>query len=216
MTQDARLKLAVLSELEWEPSVTAAHVGVTAVNGVITLNGHVGSFAEKVGAEEAAWRVDGVQAVVMELDVALPFDHTRGDAEIAAAAIDRLAWDVSIPRDAVKIEIEKGWITLTGQVEWFYQREAARSDVSRLFGVVGVTNKIAIKPSMDTTKIAENIRHALHRSYLYDPNKIKVTAEAGRIHLTGTVATWRDRQLATQIAWSGQGVTTVDNDIQIA
>jgi len=215
MTHDARLKLAVLSELEWEPSVTAAHIGVTATAGIITLNGHVGSFAEKSAAEAAAWRVDGVQAVVEELQVQLPFEDTRGDADIAAAAIDRLAWDVSIPRDTIKIAIEKGWVTLTGQVEWFYQKTAAKSDVSRLIGVVGVTNKITIKPNMDATKIAENIRHALHRSYLNDPNKIKVTAEAGRVHLSGVVKTWRERELATETAWSGPGVTTVDNDIQI-
>jgi osmotically-inducible protein OsmY len=119
MSNDSHLQQAVLAELTWEPSVTAAHIGVAVQAGIVTLTGHVESLAEKHAAEAAAWRVKGVKAVAEEIEVRLPFETKRTDEDIAAAAIDRLAWDVSIPRDTIGVKVEKGWITLTGQVDWY-------------------------------------------------------------------------------------------------
>ncbi len=121
---DDQLQQAVLAELSWEPSVTAAHIGVTAKDGVVTLTGHVESFAQKHAAEAAARRVRGVDAVAEEIEVRLPVDTRRSDEDIAAAAIDRLAWDVSIPRDAVQVTVEQGWLTLSGEVDRHYQQQA--------------------------------------------------------------------------------------------
>jgi osmotically-inducible protein OsmY len=149
MFNDSQLQQAVLAELKWEPSVTAAHIGVTAKGGVVALTGQVESYVEKHAAETAAGRVKGVKAVAEEIEVRLPLEKKRGDEEIAAAALGRLSWDVSVPRDAVKIKVEKGWITLTGEVDWHYQTQAAEQDVRGLLGVLGVSNQTTIKSRID-------------------------------------------------------------------
>ena len=211
MSQDTHLQLSVLAELEWEPSVTAAHIGVTANAGVITLTGHVESYAQKHAAEAAARRVKGVLAVAEELEVQLPFERKRGDDEIAAAIVDRLAWDVSVPRDAVQVIVKEGWVTLTGKVDWNYERKAAEQDVRRLHGVVGISNQVSIKPQVNTSLIGDNIMHALHRSWFFDPNPVTVTAEGGKIRLTGSVHSMHVRQVAAETAWGAPGAVDVEN-----
>jgi osmotically-inducible protein OsmY len=215
MSHDHDLQQAVLAELSWEPSVTAAHIGVAANEGVVTLTGHVESFAEKHAAEIAARRVKGVKAVAEEIEVRLSFDTRRSDTEIAAAAIERLAWDVAIPRDAVTVKVENGWITLTGQVDWHYQQEAVEQDIRPLFGVVGVSNQTAIKPRVDARNLGDDIMHALHRSWFFDPKTITVTADGGMVRLSGTVRSAHDRQVAAATAWAAPGTTAVENDIVI-
>jgi osmotically-inducible protein OsmY len=215
MSKDNQLQEAVLAELRWEPSVIAAHIGVAANAGVVTLTGHVQSFMEKQAAETAARRVKGVKAIVEEIEIRLPFDAKLTDEEIAAAAIGRLAWDVSIPRDAIKVEVEKGWLTLTGQVDWHYQSEAAEQDVRRLLGVVGVSNQISIKQKVNTSNICDDIMHALHRSWFFDPKTITVKAQDGKVRLSGTVHSPHERQIAASTAWASPGVTDVENDITI-
>ncbi len=204
-----------MAELSWEPSVTAAHIGVTAKAGVVALTGHVESYAEKFAAEAAASRVKGVRAVAEEIEVRLPMDAVRTDEEIAAAAIERLSWDVSVPKDAVSVKVETGWVTLTGQVDWNYQKDLAEQDIRRLFGVVGLSNQLSIKPHLDVAGISDNITHALHRTWFYEPSQVKVTAEGGRVRLTGNVDTFHDRQTAAATAWGASGVTGVENDIVV-
>ena len=211
MSQDTHLQLSVLAELEWEPSVTAAHIGVAADAGVITLTGRVESYAQKHAAEAAARRVKGVLAVAEELEVQVPFDRKRGDEEIAAAIVDRLAWDVSVPHDAVQVRVENGWVTLTGEADWQYQREAAEQDVRRLHGVVGVSNQISLKPRVSTANISNDISCALNRSYFPDLDAITVTAEGGRVRLTGNVHSWHARQVAAATAWGAPGAIDVEN-----
>ncbi len=215
MLNDSDLQQAVLAELSWEPSVIAAHLGVTAKNGVVTLTGHVESFAQKHAAETAARRVRGVDALAEEIEVRLPVDTKRSDEDIAAAAIDRLAWDVSVPPGAIQVTVEQGWLTLTGAVDRHYQQQAAEQDVRRLFGVVGVSNRIAIKAAIDASTISDDIMHALHRSWLFDENNVKVSAVGGRVHLTGSVDSWLDRQTAASTAWAAPGTTSVENDIRV-
>ncbi|WP_020174772.1 BON domain-containing protein [Methyloferula stellata] len=215
MSDDHHLQQAVLAELSWEPSVNAAHIGVTANAGVVTLTGHVESYAEKHNVEMAVLRVKGVKAVAMELDVKLPMDVKRGDDEIAAAAVDRLGWDVSVPRDTVKVNVEQGWVTLTGEVDWHYQKLAAEQDVHRLYGVVGVSNQITIKPRVNTENLSDDIMHALHRSWFFDPRTINVSAQGGKVRLSGTAPSLHDRQVAAATAWTAAGVTDVENDIAV-
>ena len=204
-----------MAELGWEPSVEAAHIGVAVNAGVVTLTGHVQSFPQKIAAERTVARVKGVKAVAEELEVKLPYDIRRGDEDIAGAAIERLAWDASVPRDAIDIRVEKGWVTLDGEVDWQFQKQAAARAVRTLIGVVGVSNQIEIKPTVNADDVGQNITRALHRSWFYDPNTIKVSSQGGKIKLTGQVTTWNARDLAGKTAWSAPGATSVENDIAV-
>lgn len=215
MSQNDKLQEAVLAELRWEPSVTAAHIGVAANAGVVTLTGHVDNLMEKLAAEAAARRVKGVKAVVEEIEVRLPFDVRRTDEDIAAAIIERLAWDVSVPRDTVKVKVESGWVTLSGEVKWHYQRAAAADDAHKLSGVRGVSNQITIRPLIDASVLSDDITHALHRSWFFDPLTVTVSAEDGTVRLAGSVRTFHERQLAGATAWSAPGVTDVINEITV-
>jgi len=216
MSNDSVLQDEVLAALRYEPGVGAAHIGVAAGNGVVTLSGHVSHFAEKLAAETAAARVRGVKAVAEEIEVRLPFDATKPDDEIAAAALNRIAWDVALPADAVKIKVERGWVTLTGTVDSHFQKEIVQDDVRRLRGVVGVSNHIIVKPRANKDGISDAITHALHRSWFFDAAPIRVSVDGGVVRLTGTVRSPHERQLAAAAAWNAPGVTEVENDIEIA
>ena len=211
MSDDRNLQLAVLAELDWEPSITAAHIGVAANAGVISLTGQVESYLQKYAAEAAARRVKGVLAVAEELDVQIPFERKRDDSDVAAAIVERLAWDVSVPHNAIEVGVEAGWVTLTGIVDWNYQRVAAEQDVSRLEGVVGVSNQVALKARVNTANISNDISCALHRSYFPDPDAITVTAEGGKVRLTGNVHSWHAREVAADTAWGAPGAIDVEN-----
>jgi osmotically-inducible protein OsmY len=215
MSKDSKLQKAVLAELAWEPRVTAAHVGVTAEDGVVTLSGHVSSFVERHAAEAAARRVSGVKAVVEGMEVRLAFDGGRGDDDIAAAAIERLAWDASIPPDAVKVSVENGWVTLSGVVEWFFEKEAAEIAVRPLRGIVGLTNHIALQARANAATISDDILHALGRSWFFDPKTVEVTDKDGKVRLSGTVPTPHARQVAAETAWASPGTVEVQNDIRV-
>ena len=215
MPQDTHLQLEVLAELNWEPSIKAGHIGVTAAAGVVTLSGAVESYAEKHTAELAARRVKGVLAVVQEIEVQLPFERQRGDAEIAAAALERFAWDVAIPRDAIGVKVEKGRVSLTGEMEFYYQRDAAEQGVRRLHGVTGVSNLISIRPGVSTANISTDISAALHRSWVPEADAITVTAKNGKVRLTGNVHSQHARQVAGETAWGAPGATDVENLLAI-
>ena len=220
MSQDKELQESVMVELGWEPSIDAADVDVTAHAGVVTLTGHVQSFAQKVAAERATVRVKGVKAVVEQIEVKLSHDIERSDENIARAAIERLVWDSSVPPDTIEIRVEKGWVTLNGEVDWHFKKEAAEQAVRTLIGVVGISNLIEIKPTVDADDVSQNISRALLRSSLlrssfYDPNTIKVSAQDGKIKLTGHVTTWSARELAGAAAWSAPGAIFVENDIAV-
>ncbi len=214
MSDDKHLKQAVLDELKWEPSVNAAHIGVTTKDGVVTLMGSVETYAEKHHAETATLRVKDVKAVAEEIEVKLPFSVKHGDAEIAAAVVDRLAWNVSVPKDAVKVAVSKGWVTLTGDVHWHYQHDAAADAVRTLWGVTGVSNQIAIKPMANAGNIKSDIMIALNRSW-FSPENIDVVTNDGKVTLTSSVEYWDERALAGTTAWAAPGVTSVTNDIRV-
>lgn len=215
MSQDAQLQQAVLDAFNWEPSVQAGHIGVTANAGVVTLSGHVDSYAKKLAAETAARRVRGVKAVAEEIVVRLPFDTSRSDEDIAAAAIERLSWNVSVPKDSVVVRVEDGWVTLTGQVDYWYQKDAVEQDVRPLHGVLGVSNQTTIKPHVDTSNLSDDITHALHRSWFFNPDNVHVRSDGGKVVLSGTVHSFDERQIAARTAWSAPGATSVVNDIAV-
>jgi osmotically-inducible protein OsmY len=210
-----QLKDAVLAELAWEPAVTAAHIGVTARDGIVTLSGHVQRFAEKHAAQKAALRVKNVKAVAEEIEVKLPFDVVRPDDDIALAAVDRLAWNSTVPKNSVKVTVQNGWVTLTGEVGWHFEHDAAAHDVRSLWGVVGVSNQITLKPRVNTFNLASDISKALHRSW-FESDSVKVAADGGKVTLTGHVKSWRERDLAGSAAWAAPGATDVENELIIA
>ena len=214
MSKDRQLQEAVLAEFTWEPSITAAHIGVTAEDGVITLSGTVPNYFEKRAAERAAGRVKGVRAVAEELKVQLPGPMQRNDADIAHAAVDRLFWESSVPSDSIKVTVQQGWVTLTGEVEWHYQKDAAERMIRGLLGVVGVSNLTTIKPHLNTADLRHDIDVALHRSW-FDRETINVIADGGKVTLTGTVHTPSDRWTAGTTAWAARGTTEVDNDLVV-
>lgn len=216
MNHDSELRDTVQKELGWEPSIVAAHIGVAAKSGVVTLTGHVETFAQKRAAETAARRVKGVKAVAEELEVRLPFSIKRDDGDIAEAVLNRFSWDSSVPANAVKATVERGRVTLTGQVEWQYQKEAAEDHVRPLTGVTGVSNELTVKPRVNTAIIKNDIDDALNRSWFSDPQLITVTADGGRVRLTGTAHSPADRLLAGMTAWAAPGATNVENDITIS
>ena len=215
MSADTRLQRAVTAELNWDPRVPAGHIGVVADAGIITLTGHVENYADKDAAAAAARRVKGVRGVEEDIGVRLGHLGKRTDDEIAAAIVHRLSWDVSVPAGRVTPTVEEGWLSLTGEVDWRFQKEAAEQDVQRLAGVIDVSNEITIKRRINVEDIEDKITHALHRSWLFDPKLVSVGADEGTITLTGTVPTLRDRRVAETTAWASTGAVDVINQIKV-
>jgi osmotically-inducible protein OsmY len=212
---DLDLKRSVESELNWEPSVNAAEIGVAVKDGVVTLAGRVESYWEKVGAEDAAARVSGVKAVVNELEIRLPNSSERTDEDIARAAVNALEWSVSVPSDRIKVKVSKGWITLEGTVDWRYQKTAAEEAVRNLTGVKGVSNLVDVKPHVSKSEVKTAIEAALKRSAQVDAQRIKVETDGDKVTLRGTVRSWFERAEAERAAWRSPGVRSVDNRITI-
>jgi len=215
MSADSNLQKLVLAELAWEPSVTAGHIGVTAKGGMVTLTGHVETYVQKFAAERAVRRIKGVKAVAEEIEVRLPSGLSDADDDIASAAAQRLEWNVALPRNAIIAKVEKGWVTLTGEVGWHYQKEDAEHDVRGLRGVIGVTNHIALTPRVNVANLSDEIQFALGRSWMFDSEAVHVRAEGGKVFLTGSVPSWHDRNLVSTTAWSAPGTTEVWNELSI-
>jgi osmotically-inducible protein OsmY len=216
MTTDRQTQERVLAALDWEPSVDAAHVGVTVERGVVTLSGSVKTFHEKWEAERVTRGVYGVRAIANELSVTPREGLPRTDSVIAEAAANALAWNVAVPASTVKATVSDGFVTLTGKADWQFQRVAAEKAVRHLHGVRGVIDLIELTPHVKAIDVKARIEDAFKRSAEVDAGHVHVEATEGAVLLTGTVRTFSERAAAERAAWSAPGVTTVDDRLAVA
>lgn len=215
MKTDSEIKKDVLSELLWDPLISETKVGVTVNEGVVTLTGHLDTYAEKVAAKRAAERVSGVKAIALELDVIPVGSHQRSDTEIALAVEHALSWNTSVPQDRVKVTVEKGWVTLKGDLDWNFQRRAVERIVRPLKGVVGITDNIQLKTLPVPLKLQERIQEALTRQAMREARRIEVSVEGSEVTLCGHVHSWAERNAAEGASWSAPGVTRVNNQLLV-
>lgn len=212
---DTTLKQDILDELEWDPGIDAARVGVIVKNAVVTLSGKVNTYAEKVMAEKAAKRVYGVRAVVQDIEVKPAGNMQYKDQDIAAAAIHSLRWNTNVPDERIKLKVEDGWITLDGTVDWNYQKNAAKSAVQNLAGVRGVINIINVKTAIEPYNLKERIKKAFERNAQIDAGNVDVKVEERKVVLSGHVQSWAEKRQAREAAWSAPGVAEVEGHIEI-
>lgn len=216
MKTDHQLQQDISAELLWEPSVHAARIGVAVKDGVVTLAGQVDSYAEKWSAERAAQRVSGVLALATELTVQLTSLSRRTDADIAAAVENLLEWTSSLPAGAIQVMVEGGFVTLSGDVDWQYQRQAATDSVRHLMGVTGVSDQISLKPSVSATAVQSDIEAALRRNATADARQIAVAVHGQDVTLSGAARTWSERETAVNTAWGSPGVRNVVDRMTLA
>lgn len=215
MKTDTQLKADVTDELAWDPAINAAAVGVAVKDGVVTLSGELTTFAEKHAVERAVRRVAGVRGLAIDLDVKLAPEHKRTDAEIAEAAIAAMRWHSMVPDERVKVQVEDGWVTLTGELDWGYQYASAEQAVRPLTGVRGVTNEITIKPRVNAKDLGSEISAALTRQAQREANHINVEVEGGVVTLSGKVHSMAEHEAALGTAFAARGVSRVIDHLRV-
>ena len=211
---DQEIQREVLDELRWEPRLQPNEIGVSVRDAIVTLTGWVDSYLKKWDAEQAAYRVRGVQAVVNDIEVKLAGEKT--DVDIAAAAVRALEWDAAVPKDRVRVTVSKGWVTLEGELEWQFEKEDAEAVVRRISGVKGVSNLIRVQPRIPSTDLKKKIEEALVRSARIDADRVTVEIQGNKAKLTGTVRSWAEREEAERAAWAAPGILSVENRIVIS
>ena len=213
---DNELKRLVTAELNWDPAVRSAAIGVAVKDGVVSLVGHLDTLAERDAAVRALQRVAGVKAAAVELDVRLAIPHKRSDAELAASAQQALQWNTLIPAKSIRLTVEHGGVTLEGEVEWDFQRQAAVRAIRPLMGVTDVRNEITLRPKPQTADLAQRIEDALTRQALREARQIRVAVEGETVKLTGLVNSSYERDAVERIAWQAPGVNKVVNELVVA
>jgi osmotically-inducible protein OsmY len=212
---DSEIQKDVANELKWDPSLEDDDIAVAVRDGVVTLAGWVKSYVDKWRAERVASRVKGVKAVANDLEVQLPASSNRTDPEIARAAVDALKWNIAVPSDRVKVKVERGWVTLEGEVGWYYQKEAAERTVRSLIGVKGVSNLIAVHTAPAPSDVKKKIKEALSRGASFDAERITVEVDGHTAILRGTVRSLAERRDAERAARNAPGITEVENKLSV-
>jgi osmotically-inducible protein OsmY len=215
MRTDTDIKRDIEDELRWDPSLDNDDIAVTVRDGVATLVGYVKSYLDKWHAERVASRVKGVKAIANDLSVKLPSSSERPDPDIARAAIDALKWNIAVPADRIQIKVDKGWVTLEGDVDWHFQREAADRTVRSLTGVKGITNLITVRARPTPADIKQKINEALERGAQFDADRITVDVDGNRAILKGTVRSYAEKRDAERAARNASGITDVENRLTV-
>ncbi|HXD05730.1 MAG TPA: BON domain-containing protein, partial [Burkholderiaceae bacterium] len=215
MKTDEQLQREIHDELDWDPAVRVTDVGVSVKDGVVTLTGHVGTYAEKHAAERAAQRVAGVRAVAVELDVLLDPRHHRGDSEIAAAVEHALKWNSTLLADQIQVLVSNGHVTLRGMVDWAYQRDDAARIVRSLAGVTGIDNLVELRPAAPPPGLVARIREALQRQLDREADRLQISLEGDTVTLRGSVHSWAEFRTIQGAAWSAPGVNSVVNELKV-
>jgi osmotically-inducible protein OsmY len=216
MRSDEEIRDDVIAEIEWDPRIKSTEVGVTVKDGAVTLMGTVDTYAEKLAAEQAAKRVKGVRAIAENIEVVLAPSHKATDEEIAERIAHILQWNSSIPGDDIKAEVRKGFVTLTGEVDWNFQRETAKNLISSVRGVFAVSNMIKVKTRIQSRDVTREITRALHRNADVEASRIKVDVAGGRVTLKGDVKAWYERKLVEDAVWAAPGVTDVVDNLRVS
>lgn len=216
MKTDSQLQHDVIAELEWEPSVDSADIGVAVDKGVVTLSGYVNSYAGKMAAEKAARRVSGVRALAEEVKVRYASDPKTADHEIAQRILDMFKWNVLVPDSSIQVKVEHGFVTLSGTVDWAYQMDEARKVAGKINGVVGVGNLITVRQRPNASVVKDRIVAAIKRQADADAASVTVQTDGNKVILAGSVKGWHERQIAERAAWAAPGVTRVEDNITLA
>ncbi|MFT5736672.1 MAG: osmotically-inducible protein OsmY [Maribacter sp.] len=215
MKTDSQIKMDVQDELDWEPSIDETKIGVAVDDGVVTLSGEVDSYAKKIAAEKAAKSVYGVKAVAEDIMVKYSSSFTRSDTEIAKAALNALKWHSSVPNDTVMVKVENGWVYLTGELKWDYQKDSAKNAIKDLTGVKGVSNGITIKQDVKPFEVKEKIAKAFERSAEIDAKGITVTTDGHTVTLSGKVHSIKEKEDAEKAAFKAPSVWQVKNKLRV-
>ena len=213
---DLQLKTDVLAELKYEPSVKVTDIGVLVKNGVVTLNGYATNYAEKWNAVRVVKRIAGVKAIADDIAVSLINAHVKTDGDIAEAVANQIKGSQAIPAGAVQVTVREGEVTLEGDVEWRYQKQAAEDAVRYLEGVKGVTNLMSIKSTQMSAEVKTSISSAFERNALVDAQNIQVETAGNKVILRGYVRNLFEREEAEQAAWKASGVFSVDNQLEVS
>ena len=215
MKNDIQIQKDVVAQLNWEPILNAAAIGVSVKEGVVTLTGIVDTYTKKMAAEKAAKKVSGVKAVAEEIQVGESPFYKRTDTEIAEAILNALKWHTAVREDRIKVKVEKGVVTLEGDVEWQYQRSAVKTAIEDLAGIKMIYNFIAVKPPVSASDIKSKIKAALQRSALTDADKIAVEVKGSKVVLSGQVHSFSEKEDAEYAVWRAPGINEVENQIQV-
>jgi osmotically-inducible protein OsmY len=215
MKTDEQLKSDISEELAWDPAINDTHIGVIVKDGVVTLAGHLDTFAEKHAVEKAVRRVAGVRAIALDLEVKLAANHRRDDSDIAEAANVALRLNSIVPMDKVRVEVEDGWVTLSGEVDWAYQLASAEQCIRPLAGVRGLTNNITIKPRVKGKDVAAQITAAFTRHAVREAKHIDISVDGATVTLSGKVDSLAEHDAAIGVAFSAHGVSHVVDHLRV-
>ncbi|MFN3525975.1 MAG: BON domain-containing protein [Paracoccus sp. (in: a-proteobacteria)] len=213
---DTNLREDVLAALEFNPAINANRIGVAVNDGVVTLMGHVATYAERLAAEKTVSRVKGLRGLALEIEVRPVGAHLTADDEIVRRIVDALAWNSNLSADTVKVTVSDGHVTIFGTVEWYFQRQSAELGIAGMIGVKGITNKIEITRTVSPADVRQRIEGALKRDAELDAARIRVLVIDGTVTLQGRIDRWADRMIAERMAWAAPGVRRVNDQLRVA
>ncbi len=215
MRTDGQIKQDILDELVFQPNIDETQIGVIVEDGVVTLTGIVDDFYKKVAAEKAIKKIKGVRAVAEDIEVKYGTEYQKTDKEIAKAIVGAFEWNTAVPEDKISIEVRNGWITLSGVVEFWYQKDAARCVIKNIIGVKGIMNNIEIVPSIAVEQVQEKINSAFKRLADIEAENITVEVDQNTVTLHGIVNSIKEKEEAANTAYLAPGINRVVNKLSV-